>query len=65
MFTPKAAHVTNNMELEKHVEPQQQFEVRSVPLVIVAPVELVWELIGSSVLPDWCVRSHSPFIRSA
>ena len=45
----------DTIQMEKQPEASLQFEVKSLLLVIDAPVEVVWEMIGCSAIHDWYV----------
>lgn len=57
MFKQQATRFTDTIQMEKHIEPALQTEVTSIPIVIDAPPELVWQLIGGSAIPDWYATS--------
>ncbi|KIP02191.1 hypothetical protein PHLGIDRAFT_130868 [Phlebiopsis gigantea 11061_1 CR5-6] len=58
IFKQQATHFAETIQMEKYVGPVLQTEVTSIPIVVDAPAEVVWQLIGGSAISDW-----SPFRR--
>lgn len=58
IFKPKATQFANSIQMQKQAEASLRFEVTSIAVVIDAPVEVVWEMMGCSAIDDWYVHAH-------